>query len=102
MHASADTRLETQVTNALKFENGLGVRVTTSCTAGVAESSGDEVAASCADADAAPRPATHTLFATVTDRGCGLTPQQCDRVFEAYVAGSTANAYAQLVPDARR
>jgi CheY-like chemotaxis protein len=49
------------------------------------EAGGGDVAA------AADKPATHTLHATVTDRGRGLTLHDCEHVFEAYEASSSAN-----------
>jgi signal transduction histidine kinase len=82
-----------QITNALKFEEGQGVFVSLSCAL---LSAGDVAAAAAAVDDGADAP-THVLEARVTDHGCGLTPQQCDRIFEAYEAAAAASGGGALV-----
>jgi two-component system sensor histidine kinase/response regulator len=65
-----------QVTNATRFQDERGVTVRVSCAAGGGG----------AAAPGFPQAPTHTLEASVADRGCGLSPHDCARVFEAYEA----------------
>lgn len=69
-----------QVTNATRFQDERGVTVRVSCAAG---------------GGGAAKPGflqvpTHTLEVSVADRGCGLSPRDCARVFEAYEAATPA------------
>jgi hypothetical protein len=86
-----------QVTNAVRFEDGKEVTVSVTCTAGV-QPGGD----SCGEADGAPgaraagegdanTTATHTLHATVTDHGRGLTAQEQERMWLAYEAAPSCS-----------
>jgi signal transduction histidine kinase len=87
-----------QITNALKFEEGRGVFFALSCSAGGVVSGAasppkqqqqHESSAGASSADEAPPP-THVLEARVTDHGRGLSPQECERVFDAYEAASAS------------
>ena len=81
-----------QITNAAKFEEGGGVEVRVRCVPGVPPPRDGDAAAgalsACAIADAAAP--THTLEATVSDHGRGMTPAECERVFGAYEAAAAS------------
>jgi CheY-like chemotaxis protein len=72
--------LQNLVTNATRFQDERGVAVRVSCAAG----------GGTAAVEGFTSPPTHTLEATVADCGCGLSPHDCARVFEAYEAAPTA------------
>ena len=84
--------LQNLLTNALKYDDGTGVRVSITCGPGVAVPANG--VASVAEAYATPSQTslgggeewkpTHTLLVTVTDSGRGLSPEQCGRIFNAY------------------
>ena len=60
------------------------------CLPGVPPPRDGETGASAdADADAASAP-THTLEATVTDQGRGMTAAECERIFGAYEAAAAS------------
>ena len=73
-----------QITNGAKFEDGRGVEVRVRCRPGVPPPRDGAASSS-----AAGEP-THTLEATVTDRGRGMTAAECERVFGAYEAAASS------------
>ena len=88
--------LQNLVTNALKFEEGRGVTIAVHCLplpeAAAREEAPPNMQAGSHDASAATAEAvTHTLEVTVTDRGRGLTAEECERVFAAYEAASVSS-----------
>ena len=102
------------MTNAIKFDDGRGVAVSLRCetaspparrpprvsscgTLAAALSLDSPRVSACSPAGehntcgAAQLPPTHTLVATVADRGPGIAPQDCERIFRPYEAASQAS-----------
>ena len=83
--------LQNLLTNAIKYHDGTGVRVSVACEPGVAAPTSDLVnEAPTTPAQTSPGGGsegwepTHTLLVTVTDGGRGLTAEQQARIFNAY------------------